>query len=91
MHANTVEVLVCPQHEDLRLVACKHNPLLVLHPGLKPGENEHQQSALWNRKGWELSQGRRLPLSIRGTTVHLPLSPIQLKEHFKVEESSGSS
>lgn len=31
----------------------KHSLLLVLRPGLKPGEDEHQQSAMRTRKGWE--------------------------------------
>lgn len=26
------------------------SPLLVLCPGLKPGEDEHQQSAVWSRR-----------------------------------------
>lgn len=33
----------------------KYSLLLVLRPGLKPGEDEHQQSAMWTRKGWEES------------------------------------
>lgn len=41
-------------------IGCVHvnNPLLILRPGLEPGEDEHQQSAPWSRTGWEQSEGR---------------------------------
>lgn len=55
---------------------------------------------MWNRKGWELShgrvhsgctmQGRKLPSSPSGSTIHLPLPLIQ-SNGFKVNTPSGDS
>lgn len=80
-----------PKYGD-QWCASKHSPLLVLCPGLKRREDEHQQSAVWTGKRWELhhgrvcsgctTQGRKLPLSSSGTTIHLPFPLIQVKEWF---------
>lgn len=57
--------MVHPKHGDWSC-ACKQDwLLLILFPGPKPGEAEHQQSAVWKRKGVEAEPplGRKLPLS----------------------------
>lgn len=60
---------------------------LFFFPGPKPGEAEHQQSAVWKRKGWEQSLavacsgcsllGRKLPLSPSGTANGWEKNPQQ--------------
>lgn len=59
----------------------KYSPLLVLRPGLKPGEDEHQQSAMRTGEGMGGVEPRRFVWALLcragSRSIHLPLPLIQ--------------